>query len=254
MSLSVKLEAFDGPLDLLLHLIEKNKIDIFDIPIVEITEQYMDYVSRMETKDMDVMSDFLVMAATLLKIKSKMLLPAPPTEEGEEEDPRAELVERLLQYKMYKYASYELKDRQLDASRMIFKDPSIPKEIAEYQEEVDVGELLSDVTLSRLQSIFRDIMKKQVDKIDPIRSKFGNIEKEKISLTDRMLHIEEYAMLHGMLEEQHSKLMLIVTFPGILELMKVGKLKIEQENTFDDIQITYVPGVKDVEVVPSSGV
>ena len=191
MSLSVKLEAFDGPLDLLLHLIEKNKIDIFDIPIVEITEQYMDYVSRMETKDMDVMSDFLVMAATLLKIKSKMLLPAPPTEEGEEEDPRAELVERLLQYKMYKYASYELKDRQLDASRMIFKDPSIPKEIAEYQEEVDVGELLSDVTLSRLQSIFRDIMKKQVDKIDPIRSKFGNIEKEKISLTDRMLHIEE---------------------------------------------------------------
>ena len=85
MSLSVKLEAFDGPLDLLLHLIEKNKIDIFDIPIVEITEQYMDYVSRMETKDMDVMSDFLVMAATLLKIKSKMLLPAPPTEEGEEE-------------------------------------------------------------------------------------------------------------------------------------------------------------------------
>ena len=260
MSLSVKLEAFDGPLDLLLHLIEKNKIDIFDIPIVEITEQYMDYVSRMETKDMDVMSDFLVMAATLLKIKSKMLLPAPPTEEGEEEDPRAELVERLLQYKMYKYASYELKDHQLDASRMIFKDPSIPKEIAEYQEEVDVGELLSDVTLSRLQSIFRDIMKKQVDKIDPIRSKFGNIEKEKISLTDRMLHIEEYAMLHGsftfrgMLEEQHSKLMLIVTFLGILELMKVGKLKIEQENTFDDIQITYVPGVKDVEVVPSSGV
>ena len=100
MSLSVKLEAFDGPLDLLLHLIEKNKIDIFDIPIVEITEQYMDYVSKMETKDMDVMSDFLVMAATLLKIKSKMLLPAPPAEEGEEEDPRAELVERLLQYKM----------------------------------------------------------------------------------------------------------------------------------------------------------
>ena len=80
MSLSVKLEAFDGPLDLLLHLIEKNKIDIFDIPIVEITEQYMDYVSKMETKDMDVMSDFLVMAATLLKIKSKMLLPAPPAE------------------------------------------------------------------------------------------------------------------------------------------------------------------------------
>ena len=76
MSISVKLEAFDGPLDLLLHLIEKNKIDIFDIPIVEITNQYMEYISQMETKDMDIMSDFLLMAATLLRIKSKMLLPA----------------------------------------------------------------------------------------------------------------------------------------------------------------------------------
>ena len=120
--------------------------------------------------------------------------------------------------------------------------------------------LLSDVTLSKLQLIFRDIMKKQLDKIDPIRSKFGKIEKESVTLADRMLFIEEYAMAHGrftfrgMLEEQHSKLMLIVTFLGILELMKVGKLKIEQENIFDDILITYVPGVKDVEVVPSSGV
>lgn len=258
MSLSVKLEAFDGPLDLLLHLIEKNKIDIFDIPIVEITEQYMEYVAQMETRDMDVMSDFLVMAATLLKIKSKLLLPAPVTEEGEEEDPRAELVERLLEYKMYKYASYELKDRQLDASRMLFKPSTIPPEIADYQEEVDVEELLSDVTLSRLQHVFRDIMKKQVDKIDPIRSKFGNIEREQVTLADRIIYIEEYAMLHqsfhfrGLLEEQHSRVMLIVTFLGILELMKVGKLKILQENIFDDIMITYVPGVQEVELVPSS--
>ena len=259
MSLAVKLEAFDGPLDLLLHLIEKNKIDIFDIPIVEITEQYMEYVAQMETKDMDVMSDFLVMAATLLRIKSKMLLPAPVTEEGEEEDPRAELVQRLLEYKMYKYASYELKDRQIDASRMLFKPSTVPPEIKNYHEDVDVEELLSDVTLSRLQNVFRDIMKKQVDKIDPIRSKFGNIEKETVSLTDRMIYIEEYAMLHRhfnfrkLLEEQATKITLIVTFLGILELMKVGKLKIEQENIFDDIIITYVPGTEDVEVIPTSG-
>ena len=97
MSISVKLEAFDGPLDLLLHLIEKNKIDIFDIPIVEITNQYMEIIAQMQTKDMDVMSDFLLMAATLLRIKSKMLLPAEKAEEGEEEDPRAELVELLLE-------------------------------------------------------------------------------------------------------------------------------------------------------------
>ena len=243
MSLSVKLEAFDGPLDLLLHLIEKNKIDIFDIPIVEITEQYMDYVSNMETKDMDVMSDFLVMAATLLDIKCKMLLPKEVNEEGEEEDPRAELVERLLQYKLYKYASYELKDRQLDASHMIFKKPTIPKEIAEYQEEVDVEALLSDVTLSKLQLIFRDIMKKQVDKIDPVRSKFGKIEKEEVSLSDKMLYVEDFCKTHrnfsfrNLLEAQASKVEVIVTFLAILELMKVGKIFISQEHTFDDIKI-----------------
>jgi len=112
--ISVKLDAFDGPLDLLLHLIEKNKIDIFDIPIVQITEQYLEIIAQMDRKDMDVMSDFLVMAATLLKIKSKMLLPVEVTEEGEPEDPRAELVERLLEYKTYKYASYELKDKQME--------------------------------------------------------------------------------------------------------------------------------------------
>ena len=101
MSISVKLEAFDGPLDLLLHLIEKNKIDIFDIPIVEITNQYMDYIHQMEREDLNIMSEFLVMAATLLDIKCRMLLPKEVNEEGEEEDPRQELVEQLLQYKMH---------------------------------------------------------------------------------------------------------------------------------------------------------
>ena len=93
MAISVKLEAFEGPLDLLLHLIEKNKVDICDIPIVMITEQYLDYIKAMETEDMNVMSEFLVMAATLLDIKCRMLLPKEVNEEGEEEDPRAELVQ-----------------------------------------------------------------------------------------------------------------------------------------------------------------
>lgn len=248
MSISVKLEAFDGPLDLLLHLIEKNKIDIFDIPIVEITNQYMEIIAQMQTKDMDVMSDFLLMAATLLRIKSKMLLPAEKAEEGEEEDPRAELVERLLEYKTYKYASYELKDLQMDASKQLFKKPSIPEEIANYKEEINISELLGDLTLARLQSIFHAVMKKQIDKIDPIRSKFGKIEKEKISLGDRMQYISEYAREHKkfnfrmLLEEQTSKTMVIVSFLGILELMKEGMLKIVQENIFDDIWITYQEG------------
>ena len=98
MALEVKLEVFEGPLDLLLHLIEKNKVDIYDIPIVEITEQYLDYIRQMQTEDMNVMSEFLLMAATLLDIKCRMLLPREVNEEGEEEDPRAELVEKLLEY------------------------------------------------------------------------------------------------------------------------------------------------------------
>ena len=112
MAIVVKLEVFEGPLDLLLHLIEKNKVDIFDIPIVEITDQYLEYVRNMQTEDMNVISEFLLIAATLLDIKCKMLLPKTETEDGEEdeEDPRKELVEKLLEYKMYKYMSYELKD------------------------------------------------------------------------------------------------------------------------------------------------
>src|SRR5699024_5170617 len=110
-------------LDLLLHLIDKNKINIYDIPIVEITEQYMEYVRTMEEKDMNVMSEFLVMAATLLNIKSKMLLPKDENQSEEDaEDPRRELVERLLEYKMFKYVSDELKGKQIDASRIIFKE------------------------------------------------------------------------------------------------------------------------------------
>ena len=111
MAISVKLEVFEGPLDLLLHLIDKNKVDIYDIPIVEITEQYLDYIRQMETRDMNVMSEFLVMAATLIDIKCRMLLPREVDEKGEEEDPRQELVQKLLEYKMYKYMSMELLPR-----------------------------------------------------------------------------------------------------------------------------------------------
>lgn len=252
MEIPVKLEVFEGPLDLLLHLIEKNKVDIFDIPIVLITEQYLEYINTLDSKDMDTMSEFLVMAATLVRIKSKMLLPPEETEDEEELDPRQELVERLLEYKMYKYASMELKDRQVDAGKSLFKDPTIPPEIADFKEEVNVEELLSDVTLSKLQGIFRSVMKKQVDKIDPIRSKFGEIEKEEFSLEEHMVFLEDYARLHGefsfrkLLENGNGKNYIIITFLGILEMMKMGKLKIKQENIFDDILISYEAGGENV--------
>ena len=180
MAIEVKLEVFEGPLDLLLHLIEKNKIDIYDIPIVEITNQYLEYIKEMQEKDMNVLSEFLVMAATLLDIKCKMLLPAEVNEEGEEEDPRAELVQKLLEYKMYKYMSYELRDRQVDAAKNWYREPNLPKEVADYRPPLDYEQLIGDMNLSKLHSIFKMVIKKQEDKIDPIRSKYGNIEKEEI--------------------------------------------------------------------------
>lgn len=244
MGIPVKLQVFEGPLDLLLHLIDKNKIDIYDIPIVEITEQYMDYIHQMQQEDLNIVSEFMVMAATLLDIKCKMLLPKEVNEEGEEEDPREELVQQLLEYKMYKYMSYELRDKMSEASRCVYKVCTMPKEVLEYKEPVDIEELIGDLTLAKLQAIYRSIIRKQEDKLDPIRSKFGKIEKEEVSLEDKMSDLYVYALEHKhfsfrqLLEKQASKVQVIVTFLAILELMKTGVIVISQEELFDDIQIT----------------
>lgn len=245
--LKVKLEVFEGPLELLLHLIEKNKVDIYDIPIVEITEQYLAYVQAMDTEDMNVMSDFLVMAATLLDIKCKMLLPKQEDEEGEEEDPRTELVEQLLQYKLYKYMSYELKDRQMDAQQTLYKCATLPKEVEEYRPPIDYEELLGDMTLPRLYSVFESIVKRQEDRIDPIRNHFGKIEKDEVNLEEKQRYIETYLYEHGkadfqmLLEQGSSRMEVIVTFLVILELMKIGKITVVQEDTFDTILIAWQP-------------
>lgn len=244
MAIPVKLEAFEGPLDLLLHLIEKNKVDIYDIPIVEITAQYLEYIKAMETEDMNVMSEFLVMAATLLDIKCKMLLPKEINEEGEEEDPRAELVQKLLEYKMYKYMSYELKDRQVDAARTLFKDKTLPKEIEDYRPPVDMETLLGDADLTKLNQLFKMVMRRQEDKIDPVRSTFGKIEKDEVDMDIKTLYVEEYVRTHKtfsfreLLEKQRSRMEIIVTFLVVLELMKLGKIFIVQEDTFEEIMIT----------------
>ena len=140
--------AFEGPLDLLLHLIEKNKVDIYDIPIVEITAQYLEYVRNMEREDLNLVSEFLVMAATLLDIKAKMLLPKEVDEEGEEVDPRAELVARLLEYKRYKILAEELADREENAAGHFYKASSLPPEVAKYRPPTDLDELLDGLTLA----------------------------------------------------------------------------------------------------------
>ena len=246
MAIPVKLQVFEGPLDLLLHLIDINKIDIYDIPISLITDQYLQYIQQMEKQDMDIMSEFLVMAATLLRIKSKMLLPVEKEPEEEPEDPRQELVERLLEYKMYKYAAGELKDMQMNAARAMFKPTTMPKGLKYEEPPVDLDALVGDMDLDKLHAIFKMVMKRANDKVDPIRSKYGKIEQEEINLADKMSEIEVIARkkkrfsFRQLLERQKTKMNAIVTFLAILELMKNGKIQIVQENLFDDIQIDVV--------------
>ncbi len=243
MALDIKLSDFEGPLDLLLHLIDKNKIDIFDIPIAVIADQYMEYIHAMENEDLGVMSEFLVMGATLLDIKCRMLLPAEVNEDGEEEDPREELVQRLLEYKKYKSLSYDLKDRMDSAAGHFYKKQQLPGEVLMYREPVDPQELLKDITLQKLNEIFQSVMRRQETRIDPIRSRFGKIEKEEISLSDKMLEMKAYAKKNrrfsyrSLLNRQSSRTQMVVTFLSILELMKMGHIHVDQDTLFGEIEI-----------------
>ena len=243
-SISYKLETFEGPLDLLLHLIDKDKINIYDIPIASITEQYLEYMDNMPQTDLNRTSEFMVMAATLLEIKARMLLPKEvDPETGEEVDPRAELVERLIEHRKMKLLAAELADMEIDAQKHFFKGPTIPKEVAKYEQPVDLDNLLADVNLAKLQEIFKQVMKRKDDRIDPERSKFGTIKREKISLENKIKSLVEYGREHNrfsfreLLENQSSKLEVVVTFLGILELTKIGLLQINQDSLKDDIQI-----------------
>jgi segregation and condensation protein A len=174
-----------------------------------------------------------------------MLLPKDEKAEEEEEDPREELVRRLLEYKMYKYAAGELKDMELDGAKAFYKKESIPAEVKNYKPEVDPYELISsmDINLEKLNDIFKSVMRKQVDKLDPIRSKFKTIEREEISLEAKMAEIREKVRgLNGinfrtLLEMQASVNNIIVTFLAILELMKISAITIRQEELFGEIII-----------------
>lgn len=242
MEITYKLGTFEGPLDLLLHLIEKHKIDIYDIPIVMITEQFLSYMESMGTKDPESMSSFIVMAAMLLRIKTKMLLPS-KEEPGEEADPREELVLRLLEYQKFKLLSQELKDRQIDAAQVFYRKKMIPKEVADFKEKPDPGQMLQGVTLEKLEKIFEEIMRRSEEKLDPVRSQFGKIEKEPVSLAERMQELEHRLIGEGrlsftsLLEGERTRLNIIVTFLAVLELMKTGMILIKQEKMFGEIQI-----------------
>lgn len=239
----IRLEAFEGPLDLLLHLVDKNKVDIYDIPIVTITDQYIAYVDRMENRDMDVMSEFLLMAATLLAIKSKMLLPVIRGKEEEYEDPRMELIERLVEYKAYKEMARELRDMQVDAAQNVYRAKSLPEEVLSYEEPVEIEKLIGDLTLGRLNAVFKEVLKRQSLRRDPVRSAFGEIKKEELTVEERVEEILRFAESHkrftfiSLFEDVRTRMMVIVTFLALLELMKDGRLYIVQENIYDDIII-----------------
>ena len=246
MPIPLKLQVFEGPMDLLMHLIEKNKIDIYDIPIVTITDQYLEYVRQMEHDDMNVTSEFLVMAATLLDIKSRMLLPRDEDEDSEEGDPRDELVRRLLEYKMFKYMSEELREKNRHAGFTYFKPQDLPAEVRSYVPPLNYEELIGDRTAQSLQDVFRDVLKRKKSRVDPIRSGFGKIQREEISVADKELYIRAYLQRHPhadfreMLELEDSKEEIIVTFLVILELMKNQKIRITQEEAFGKILIDLV--------------
>lgn len=243
MALEVELTEFNGPLDLLLSLIEKNKVNIFDIPIVEITDQYLAYVRKMEEENLEIMSEFMVMAAELIAIKCRMLLPEEEEEESSEADPREELVRKLLEYKAMRARAEKLRDFMDDAFGRIFKDDTVPPEVKKYRPPVNPEEIVGDLTLKKLNEIFENVLRRQADKIDPLRSRFGTIEKETVSLPEQLEKITEYVRKHRtfsfrkLLSEQHSRMRTVVTFLAVLELMNYGLIRASQNGPEDDIEI-----------------
>ena len=250
MAIPVKLQVFEGPLDLLLHLITINKIDIYDIPIADITDQYLEYIRDMDMEDMNTASEFLVMAATLIDIKCRMLLPREVNEEGEEEDPREELVEKLLEYKMYKTMSFALKDRAGEASLQVFRRKNLPREVAEYEAPIDYKALIGDNTLQTLNALFQEALRRKKDRVDPVRSSFGRIEKEEVDIGARTLHIrnvlkaQHFTDFTSLLEHAESRAEVIVTFLVVLEMMRTGEVTLRQEELFGSISLEYHEGAE----------
>ncbi len=231
-----KLENFNGPLDLLLHLINKNKVSIWDIPIVEITEQYLEAIEGIEESALEDTSEFLVLAAQLLYIKSKLLLPKPEAEE--EEDPRDELARRLEEYKLFKEASIDLRKNEFSSRYMFFKpEEKIDFPLPEYDRHHDVDELLE---------AFKMIMARRERKKKPEKRAFsGIVGREKVSVEDMVEKVCKYLAktprlpFRSVFKAEDSKPEMIATFLAILEMIKLSKLKAEyDENKKDFILLT----------------
>jgi segregation and condensation protein A len=239
MSYKVKLNIFEGPLDLLLFLIKKEKIDIYDIPIVSVTRQYLEYLEILRMLDLEVAGDFLVMAATLLHIKSKMLLPKENLSEDEleEEDPRDELVKRLLEYRKYKDAAEQLKDK-LDTNKNIFtrKGEGFDGRIID-----EDGTEYFEASLFDLITSFRKVLKHIPKTV------FHEVVKDRYSVNDK-IHIIFHALqerskitFEGLFSDSKNKDEAIVTFLAVLELIKMQEIVIVQKELFSGIDIMRHP-------------
>ncbi|GIN60679.1 segregation and condensation protein A [Robertmurraya siralis] len=236
----MKIDAFEGPLDLLLHLINRLEIDIYDIPVSEITEQYLFYIHTMKELQLDVASEYLVMAATLLAIKSKMLLPKHEEsleDEFEfeyEEDPRDELVERLIEYRKYKEAASDLKSLELERGLMFTKPPS---DLADFSTEVSPDRRDLDVSLyDMLGALQKLLRRKKLQR--PLPTK---ISRQEIPIEQRMdeilkdLQINKGRRSFFDLFPRREKDHIVITFLAILELMKRSEIIVEQEGNFSEI-------------------
>jgi len=245
MHYNVKIDTFEGPLDLLLHLINTLEIDIYDIPVSQITEQYLLYIHTMKELKLDLASEYLVMAATLLAIKSKMLLPKQEEElfdegmdSGYEEDPRSELVERLIEYRKYKEAAIDLKEMEEERSLIYTKAPSDLSEYAKGAAKPNTG--APTASLYDMLGAFQKLMRrKRLQK--PLSTKIArqeiSIEKrmdEIISLLKNQTGTVDFYDLFPYPEKEY----IVVTFLAVLELMKRNEIIAEQTENFGGIQIT----------------
>lgn len=230
-----KLETFEGPLDLLLTLIKKNKVSIYDIPIVEITEQYLEAIEGIDEEQIENTSEFLVMAADLLYIKSKMLLPK--NEEEEEEDPREELAQRLAEYQKFKEASKELRKTEFASKYMVFRD--------EEQIKFPVPEYDREHTISDLLDAFNSIMARKIRREKPTKRAFlGIVGREKVSVDDMVekicknLRRKKQIGFKTLFKEEDSKPEMIATFLAVLEMIKLNRLFAKYSSETKDFILT----------------
>jgi len=232
VSIQIQLENFAGPLDLLLHLIKTNEMDIYDIQMVEITEQYLGIIEQMKQLDLDVAGEFLLMAATLIHIKSRLLLPASDEVEEEEEDPRAELVRRLLEYQRYKEAAESLAQFPL-LERDTFSSQFVPLEVIDdADEDVTVG-------VYQLAEAFHRLLKDAPVEIfhEVIREQLSVAEHVQIVL-QRLSDQAGRVLFREIFSQQPTRETLVVTFLATLELVKMRMVKVEQANQFGELWLS----------------